>query len=200
MPSSEKATQPARASSRISVSSRPSRLRVTAPMGRTSHSPTCRARSTTWRTTPAWSSRGCVFGMQHMVVTPPAAAAREPDSMSSFHSSPGSRRCTCMSTSPGQTMRPPASSVSSAGPESAATMRPSSMNRSATSSRPEAGSTMRPPRMCSLMPPPPRRRTARSAPPCARPRRFPPGRGCGRGPSRPRRWRFQHRGSSAPDA
>ena len=50
-----------------------------------------------------------VFGMQQMVVKPPAAAARAPVSMVSACSMPGSRRCTCMSMKPGATMQPGAS-------------------------------------------------------------------------------------------
>ena len=59
---------------------------------------------------------GRVFGMQQIVVNPPAAAARVPVWMSSLYSCPGSRRCVCRSMSPGtthlprtSTTRPPAS-------------------------------------------------------------------------------------------
>ena len=44
--------------------------------------------------------------MQQMEVNPPAAAAREPLSMVSACSKPGSRRCTCMSMKPGATIMP----------------------------------------------------------------------------------------------
>ena len=56
--------------------------------------------------TVALSFTGDVFGMQQMEVNPPAAAAREPLSMVSAYSKPGSRRWTCMSMKPGATMRP----------------------------------------------------------------------------------------------
>ena len=54
----------------------------------------------------AVSFTGCVLGMQQMEVKPPAAAAREPLSMVSACSKPGSRRWTCMSMKPGATTRP----------------------------------------------------------------------------------------------
>ena len=63
----------------------------------------------------ALSFTGLVFGMQQMDVKPPAAAAREPLSMVSACSKPGSRRCTCISMKPGATIMPVASNTSAFG-------------------------------------------------------------------------------------
>ncbi len=52
------------------------------------------------------SATGEVFGMQTMVVNPPAAAARAPDAIVSFQPKPGSRRCTWMSIKPGRDDQP----------------------------------------------------------------------------------------------
>src|SRR5579884_1992185 len=85
--------------------------------------------------------------MQQMVVKPPAAAAREPVSMVSACSNPGSRRWTCMSMKPGATTSPEASNSSApvASMESPmAAMTPASMATSRTASSPEAGSMTRP--------------------------------------------------------
>ena len=57
---------------------------------------------------------GSVFGMQATDVTPPARAAAVPVAIVSSSSRPGSRRWTCMSIRPGQTIRPAASMVRSA--------------------------------------------------------------------------------------
>ena len=58
---------------------------------------------------------GGVSAIQTTVVKPPAFAASAPVSISSLYVSPGSRKCTCTSTSPGATIRPAASiTVSSA--------------------------------------------------------------------------------------
>ncbi len=60
----------------------------------------------------AWvSMAGSVLGMQATLVTPPARADAVPVAMVSSSSRPGSRRWTCMSISPGQTMRLVASIV-----------------------------------------------------------------------------------------
>src|SRR5438045_2885427 len=85
--------------------------------------------------------------MQQMEVNPPAAAAREPDSIVSACSIPGSRRCTCISMKPGATTRPDASNTSAPGSPPFAPMPatlPSSSARSAIASNPEAGSMTRP--------------------------------------------------------
>ena len=51
---------------------------------------------------------GTVFGMSKYVVTPPAAAARLSVLMSAFSVSPGSRKCTWLSITPGSTKHPAA--------------------------------------------------------------------------------------------
>ncbi len=55
---------------------------------------------------------GWVFGISNTAVTPPSTAPREPVSRSSFHSRPGSRKCTWLSTTPGSTVSPVASNTS----------------------------------------------------------------------------------------
>ena len=57
------------------------------------------------RVTALLSFTGRVLGMAATAVKPPAAAAWVPDKMVSLYSSPGSRRWTCMSMSPGVTTR-----------------------------------------------------------------------------------------------
>src|SRR3954470_21103841 len=57
---------------------------------------------------------GWVLGISNTAMTPPSTAAREPVSRSSFHSSPGSRKWTCVSITPGMTVRPEASNPSPA--------------------------------------------------------------------------------------
>src|ERR1700683_3392173 len=82
-----------------------------------------------------------------MEVKPPAAAAREPVSMVSACSNPGSRRCTCISMKPGVTTSPLASKSSVPAAERFAPtprMTPSSIQTSAVPSWPEAGSMTRP--------------------------------------------------------
>ena len=69
-------------------------------------------RSSTDCTTAASSSGGSVLGMQTTAVQPPSAAARAPVSIVSASSRPGSRKCTWMSTRPGATTQPSASSTS----------------------------------------------------------------------------------------
>ena len=49
---------------------------------------------------------GSVFGISNTAVTPPMTAAREPDSRSSLWSRPGSRKCTCVSMTPGRMCSP----------------------------------------------------------------------------------------------
>ena len=49
---------------------------------------------------------GLVLGISKTVVTPPSTAAREPLSRSSLCSSPGSRKCTWLSITPGSICRP----------------------------------------------------------------------------------------------
>ena len=59
------------------------------------------------------STVGFVFAMHTTVVKPPFAAAREPVWISSLYVKPGSRKCTCVSISPGPTIIPDASIISS---------------------------------------------------------------------------------------
>src|SRR5579884_2306846 len=117
---------------------------------------------------------GCVLGMQQMEVKPPAAAAREPLSMVSACSKPGSRRWTCMSMKPGATMSWEASNTSAPAvgrPAAISRIRPSSMATSQMRSSCWEGSITRPFLMMSLLiaPAPVR------AQPCVRPLHFPPG-------------------------
>jgi len=96
------------------------------------------------------SAGGVVFGIATTVVKPPAAAARAPLAIVSFCAPPGSRRCTCISISPGATSSPAASITVPAESRGAAVLseiRPSAICKSPTSSRPDAGSMMRPPRI-----------------------------------------------------
>src|SRR5260370_32057554 len=91
----------------------------------------------------ALSFTGLVLGMQQMEVKPPAAAARDPLSIVSACSKPGSRRCTCISMNPGATIIPVASKTSAFGEErfgATPAMRPSTMSTSATRSVFEEGS------------------------------------------------------------
>src|SRR6266850_1729396 len=154
-PSSEIATAPASTSSSISVSDSPICPRVTAAIGWTRACPLSRARRITYSILGLSSSGGVVFGMQATVVNPPRAAARVPDSIVSFSSCPGSRRCTWMSTSPGQITAPFTDSTSAARSDrtsaGASSPRPeifpSTIQRSWTRSMPRAGSRTLPPRM-----------------------------------------------------
>src|SRR5689334_17740641 len=85
--------------------------------------------------------------MQQTDVNPPAAAARDPLSIVSACSNPGSRRCTCMSMKPGATIRPPASKTCALGDErsgATAATRPSTIRTSAMWSVCVAGSITRP--------------------------------------------------------
>jgi hypothetical protein len=76
-----------------------------APAGRTFTQATSAARSLIQAIVLGLSATGEVFGMQTIVVNPPAAAARAPLSIVSFHPKPGSRRWTWRSIRPGETMR-----------------------------------------------------------------------------------------------
>ena len=60
------------------------------------------------------SIAGSVFGMHATDVTPPATAAAVPVAIVSSSSRPGSRRWTCMSIRPGETISPVQSRVRSA--------------------------------------------------------------------------------------
>src|SRR5712692_644734 len=89
--------------------------------------------------------------MHATAVKPPATAAADPVATVSLCSCPGSRRCTCISISPGQTTRPIGASTtftspSMGRPRPTRAMRPPSIRTSNVPSRPFAGSTTRPPR------------------------------------------------------
>ena len=148
-PSSVTATQPASLSSAMSASSSPFCPRETAPIGYTRASPASAAFCRIKRVTPALSLTGFVFGMHATAVNPPATADATPVATVSLCSCPGSRRCTCMSMKPGQTISPAGRSTISAPsafrflPTSA--MRSPSISTSNTPSLPLAGSTTRPP-------------------------------------------------------
>src|SRR5579883_164947 len=92
--------------------------------------------------------------MAQIVANPPAAAARDPVSIVSACSKPGSRRCTCMSIKPGAATRPVASRTSAAFATAmfapTPRMTPSSIHTSATPSRPEPGSMTLPFLMSSV--------------------------------------------------
>src|SRR5678815_1477580 len=87
--------------------------------------------------------------MQATAVKPPATADAVPVAMVSLCSWPGSRKCTCMSMKPGQTIRPSGISVTVAPSAGRSTptraMRSPSMRMSRTPSIPFAGSMTRPP-------------------------------------------------------
>ncbi len=91
-PSSVIATTPACASEPIGASSSPIKPFEIAPVGSTLTHATSAARSLIQAIVLGLSATGDVFGMQTMVVNPPAAAARAPDSIVSFQPKPGSRR------------------------------------------------------------------------------------------------------------
>ena len=79
------------------------------PEGRTSHSPAAMPCRRTNSTTLTESCVGSVLGIATTHVYPPLAAAREPVSIVSASSLPGSRRWVWRSTNPGDTTWPAAS-------------------------------------------------------------------------------------------
>ncbi|MEQ1834037.1 MAG: hypothetical protein ABL977_13355 [Candidatus Eisenbacteria bacterium] len=83
-PSSENATAPARASASSGANCSPFCPMVTAAIGSTVQCPAASARRRTHSTHAAVSTTGSVFGMQAMLVKPPAAAERVPVSMVSL--------------------------------------------------------------------------------------------------------------------
>ncbi len=97
------------ASSPIGASCSPPRPTVMAAAGVTSIRPKRLARSRTQLATSTESMAGSVLGMATTWPYPPSAAAREPDSIVSASSRPGSRRWACRSTRAGATTHPPAS-------------------------------------------------------------------------------------------
>jgi len=78
-PSSVIATTPACASEPIGASSSPAIFFEIAPVGKTFTHATSAARSLIHAIVAGLSATGEVFGMQTIVVNPPAAAARAPD-------------------------------------------------------------------------------------------------------------------------
>ncbi len=123
-PSSESATAPARWSASAGASRSPFCPTVTAASGWTRQCPASRARASTHSIHAALSTTGSVLGIAHTAVKPPAAAARVPLAIVSLNDWPGSRRWTCVSTRPGASSAPPASTT--AVPRGAwSTMRPS---------------------------------------------------------------------------
>ena len=130
--SSDRATAPAFFRASLSVSSSPSRPRVTVPTGRTLAGQGAeRVNISAIRS--GLSSGGVVSPMQASVVTPPRTAAAVPEDRSSRSVWPGSRRWTCISIRPGATISPAASMVRSASadrPCSRMAIFPSSTSRS----------------------------------------------------------------------
>ena len=115
-PSSLTATAPANFSSPICASSSPFCPFEIHPIGYTFTFPASFALEIMYDTSAALSIGGSVFGIQAIDVKPPIAAARVPLSMSSLYSKPGSRKCVCMSISPGATINPAASMTSISNP------------------------------------------------------------------------------------
>ena len=144
-----KAMAPARFKRPISAMSWPLRPRVMAAITCTLTMALSRARRWMKSTSATWSMTGSVSGMTTMVVTPPAAAAWLAVFKVSRCSRPGSPVKTCMSTRPGQSTWPPQSTTLARSgalrrrcpPRSAIT--PSLTKSPPGSSLPEAGSTRR---------------------------------------------------------
>src|SRR5207247_2926803 len=151
-------TAPDRTMSPLSARSTPRPPWLTQPIGKTCTTPLRRASATMYSVTDRPSFQGSVFGMHATDVKPPTAAARVPLSIDSLCSCPGSRRCTCMSTRPGQTQCPVASRTrpSEGAPprpfsgKRRSAMRPSTTRRSMRSSVFVAGSITRPPLISKL--------------------------------------------------
>ena len=76
----------------------------------------CRPRFTLALKVCSVTVSGSVFGISKTAVTPPIAALREPVSRSSLCVSPGSRKCTCVSITPGRMCSPLQSITSAAEP------------------------------------------------------------------------------------
>src|SRR3954466_6895707 len=83
-----------------------------APVGKTFTQAVSVARSLIHAIVAGLSAAGEVFGMQTIVVNPPAAAARAPEAIVSLCDCPGSRKCTWISIKPGATIKPFASITS----------------------------------------------------------------------------------------
>ncbi len=111
LPSSENAMQPAPTISPISEISLPAEPFVIAPIGNTFTIPSFSAFDKINSVIALLSLTGFVFGMQHIVVKPPAAAAIVPVLIVSLYSSPGSLRWVWISIKPGVTILPLASII-----------------------------------------------------------------------------------------
>ena len=111
IPSSVKPAAPADARLSISTSSFPSRFFVTVAVW-TTCIPVFAPLSCIYLSVSRLSTAGFVFAIQTTIVNPPLAAAAAPVSISSLYVNPGSRKCTCVSTSPGATTSPSASMTS----------------------------------------------------------------------------------------
>ena len=118
-----KAMAPASRSRPISLISSPSSPLVIAAMGCTLTSAVSRARRRMKSTSATSSITGSVLGMQTMVVTPPAAAARLAVASVSRCSCPGSPVNTIMSMRPGASRWPPQSTISASPTSSAVDLR-----------------------------------------------------------------------------
>ena len=115
MPSSVKPTAPPDTSASMSVSSFPAIPFVTVAQVYIFAS-VCFPLSMTYASVSMLSTAGFVFAINTTLVKPPLSAAFAPVSISSLCVKPGSRKCTCTSTSPGATMHPAASITSQCAP------------------------------------------------------------------------------------
>ncbi len=111
LPSSLMATAPASFMPAMSVISTPSCPYVIAPTG-SIFTGAPFALSSKSVTIAGESMAGFVFGIGHIVVTPPFAAALAPVITVSLYSKPGSLKCTCKSIKPGIIYLPEASITS----------------------------------------------------------------------------------------
>ncbi len=116
LPSSLTAAAPASFIPAISVISTPSWPNVIAPTG-SIWTGASFALSSKSITIAGESITGFVFGIGHIVVTPPFAAACAPVMTVSLYSKPGSLKCTCKSTKPGIIYLPEASITSAPAAE-----------------------------------------------------------------------------------
>ena len=99
--SSDKATAPLFINIPISEISSPFAYFETEAIGKTLARFSFFPLDMTSSTTAVLSITGSVLGMQATEVKPPLTAAFTPDAIVSLYSKPGSRRCTCISISPG---------------------------------------------------------------------------------------------------
>ncbi len=109
------ATTPAFFKPPMGANSSPAMPLVIAPLTKTFTAPSRSARSWMSATVPAESIAGDVLGMQTTEVKPPRAAAAVPVAIFSLAVWPGSRKWTCRSIRPGETIFPLASKNFHAG-------------------------------------------------------------------------------------